>query len=1302
MLELRHRSVPLSAVLLILATSPALLRADDPPRTDFDWPKNSKDAAKFVESLPSTQPADLDAGQNVRLAWSLSRYEGRSADALRHLDAALKRDPHHYKAHELAGLIHASRGDDDRAASHFLELMTVDRPESALYFSVIDDLNTGVTFRNEYIRRLRAAIDDPAVGEPYRADLRWNLAFEYVGAGRLDEAKATFEAVGFWRDWMVIGPFDNERNAGFSQICGPESEIDYAKEYPGRDRPVRWQRLRNFERSGRISFYEIMYPQENTLAYALTFIHAPEDANVVFRFGAANAVKLWVNERLLLADDLDKSFSFDQYTVPARLHAGWNKLLVKVCERDGSWHLGLRITNPDGSLYRSAPDDDAAAKNDDGPLPIRKTPDDRADKNEPDFEFARGAYETFSERAKRNPRDPQTLYYLARAERATQRHEPAVATLEKLTRRTPRCAEHFRLLADAYEDDEKPDKQLAALKRALEIEPDDVAALVRLGQFYHHTEKREQAIEALDRAIKLNPRCIDARAVRQIVYEAKEWHEHAFRAARQLAADYPDVGGLARNYAERAVHMGYRALARRQFERAVECKHDDVTSRRALARLAEERGDIDGAAAQIRELLRGEPLESDARLALARLLARNERFDEALAECDVVSDICPENANAHRQRGAILQRMNRDEEALESWKLALRYNPDDRWLREYVEFLEPQAASLVSRYAVTDVQAADLIRRRVDPADFPKADAYELLDHLVTEINEDGSYTSLEHRIIQILNDNGREAFTSIRLRGSVSKILRAVVIQPDGSEVEATNVSQRGIAFGKLQVGSILRTVVQYRGSSTEWLSRHYTATFSFKDAYPKLRAEFILLVPKSRRIRYRVQGDSIRLEEQELALHRLYRWRADDVSMIEPERNRPPMADIAELVSVSTIEDWDEIARWEHALTKEAFVADDAVRRKAAELTQRAKSREEKIRALANFVSQKIQYRQDYGRLIMGIVPHKAGNVLAKEAGDCKDKAALLITMLREVGIPACYVTLRTYGSGRLHEELPSNQCDHAIVFVPDEDDPSRGIYIDGTADESGIDTLPWQDQGCRALVFSDDGKMTFHDTPVATAEASTSRLVLDTTLNTDGSAKISARWTAVGQWAILLRSSFKVTGMRERRLEQFANTYYPGAKLLGAKFSDLSDRDSPVEIEFEFTAPNVAEVSGRRLVVRPRQFLEMTRRYADRTERNYDVWLPYTNAVVYEERYRVPIEYKPVELPKPRTMKTDWIDVHCDVRRAGADVTLTKRVRFHRRLIPRDDYDALRKLCVDTDRLEREPVEFERAAPAGDENP
>ena len=88
-----------------------------------------------------------------------------------------------------------------------------------------------------------------------------------------------------------------------------------------------------------------------------------------------------------------------------------------------------------------------------------------------------------------------------------------------------------------------------------------------------------------------------------------------------------------------------------------------------------------------------------------------------------------------------------------------------------------------------------------------------------------------------------------------------------------------------------------------------------------------------------------------------------------------------------------------------------------------------------------------------IHGFMPYRVPEIVQRGFGDCKDKASLIYTMLREAGIDARIVLVRTRQNGAIDSEPASlSVFDHAIAYVP-----SLDLYLDGTAEHSGTRELP-----------------------------------------------------------------------------------------------------------------------------------------------------------------------------------------------------------------------------------------------------
>jgi tetratricopeptide (TPR) repeat protein len=146
---------------------------------------------------------------------------------------------------------------------------------------------------------------------------------------------------------------------------------------------------------------------------------------------------------------------------------------------------------------------------------------------------------------------------------------------------------------------------------------------------------------------------------------------------------------------------------------------------------------------------------------------------------------------------------------------------------------------------------------------------------------------------------------------------------------------------------------------------------------------------------------------------------------------------------------------------------------------------SRQATVAALVARLHKEVRYTGiEFGE--SKLQPQPAAEVLKRHYGDCKDKATLLVAMLRAAGIPANLALLDAGVGMDVRSDLPGmNQFNHAIVYVPAAG-TEPALWIDATAEFSAVGTLPYEDRGRNALIIA-DGTQALTTTPAARPEDS-----------------------------------------------------------------------------------------------------------------------------------------------------------------------------------------------------------------------
>ena len=176
----------------------------------------------------------------------------------------------------------------------------------------------------------------------------------------LGEAVNLVEHFGFLTSWKIVGPFDNRDFIGFKKSYPPEDKIDLSAKLEGQKGEVTWGDISTEHEFGIVDIAKSIAPHKGAVMYLTTEFNVEAARDVEFRFGTPNAWKLWVNGRLLFGrDEYHRGMGIDQYSVPAKLKAGKNVILLKLCqnEQEDSWaqryQIQLRICDSTGIAVKA-------------------------------------------------------------------------------------------------------------------------------------------------------------------------------------------------------------------------------------------------------------------------------------------------------------------------------------------------------------------------------------------------------------------------------------------------------------------------------------------------------------------------------------------------------------------------------------------------------------------------------------------------------------------------------------------------------------------------------------------------------------------------------------------------------------------------------------------------------------------------------------------------------------------------------------------------------------------------------------
>jgi len=559
----------------------------------------------------------------------------------------------------------------------------------------------------------------------------------------------------------------------------------------------------------------------------------------------------------------------------------------------------------------------------------------------------------------------------------------------------------------------------------------------------------------------------------------------------------------------------------------------------------------------------------------------------------------------------------------------------------------------------------------------------------------------------RVLTERGVDRFgqASIYYNPSIAiRDLRAAVVSPEGKRAEVrkqsifdgaafasyelySDTKHRSVSFAGASPGATLEYSYEEEVRNLFYLQGHLD--FPLQEEIAVQSKTLTVRAPASFGLSVSVRGapEYTREEDHGAVTHR---WRVHDVPALGAEDDMPPVEDVVPRVRVllkqivwgeRTIDtsNWNGIAHWQWDLARDRMEPSPEVAEKASALTGGLSDPAAKARRLYEFVQGKVSYVAiELG--IGGFQPHDNASVMRHSYGDCKDKATLLIAMLRSVGLRGDPVLILTRDEGLTDRESPSIAFNHVIVAMPGRD---GYLFMDPTSENTAFGDLPWTDQGANVLIVKEDGTGDLVQTPVFPAERNRTRWTVSASVGANGDLEGSYSLEAWGQE----RAEFSgfVAGTkpteREDALARFMTRICTGAVLLAQEVRPPSGPDEPIGIAIRFSVPRFLVRAGTMEIVSPHlvRFPSLTR-IAAAPSRMQAVFFDYLFNETSEVRLLLPPGRSVKKVPAGGAVEGPGLSAtttYAMDRFTDRNVLVVKRsVSVSRREIPAADYSAFRR--------------------------
>ncbi|HJQ38954.1 MAG TPA: DUF3857 domain-containing protein [Thermoanaerobaculia bacterium] len=364
------------------------------------------------------------------------------------------------------------------------------------------------------------------------------------------------------------------------------------------------------------------------------------------------------------------------------------------------------------------------------------------------------------------------------------------------------------------------------------------------------------------------------------------------------------------------------------------------------------------------------------------------------------------------------------------------------------------------------------------------------------------------------------------------------------------------------VEVGAVVEYVITTKGKSPI-PGAGTSGLFAFGRWVPVHRSRLVIAGPASIEPRIVNKADLKPVVEEKDGLRRI----TFETGRLEPWDEKMegyvPFDDADyKYIAFSTGPSWQHIAS-QYAQLVDKQIADSELQKLVKSTIGNATDRREIVARLLAAIQKDIRYA---GVEIAegSIIPRTPAAVLKNKYGDCKDKATLLVAMLRAAGIPAHVVLIRAGMDLDVHADLPGlGRFNHAIVRV-DGDTP---IWVDPTDEYARAGELPSQDQGRMVLIASAE-TTALTRTPELPSSVNRSTETRLYTLPEEGKSRVVEITETAGvndasarRWA----SGSDAKSYREAK-EDYVKSFYHAKSLGKLEVADAHDLTKPFRLSVE----------------------------------------------------------------------------------------------------------------------------------------
>ena len=606
----------------------------------------------------------------------------------------------------------------------------------------------------------------------------------------------------------------------------------------------------------------------------------------------------------------------------------------------------------------------------------------------------------------------------------------------------------------------------------------------------------------------------------------------------------------------------------------------------------------------------------------------------------------------------------------------------------------------------------DLVAGAGDAAKFPNDAQVIVFDSTLVDMQENGLTYVVMHNIVKVLTVKGAQDLSVIKYgydplsafiefrqvniykkNGNVISVdLKDIKDYPAPARAIYWGAREKMIAVGRLDPGDAIEVIIFKKGFTYALLQDdddkyippmrgHFYDIVNFFDTSPVREKVYTVSIPGSKTLQFQFYNGEAQVSSWIEKNKVVYTFSKKDMIPYKNEPRMVALSDVAPKLLLSTSPDWKTKSLWFFKVNEDfgSFESTPEIKTKVMEILQGAKSEQDSISRLTHWCADEIRYSGISMGCGEGFTLHKGAMTFTDRCGVCKDKAGMLITMLRAAGFKS-YPAMTMAGS-RI-DYIPADQFNHCVTVVK----LHTGKYklLDPTWVPFIRELWSSAEQQQQYLMGIPEGA-DLATTPLSDPSNHYIKIDGNTELMADGSLKGMFSIQAEGQSDAAVRGLLRNSPQSVwfQNIEKELLKLWPQAVVTKTDYTDpLNYRDGDEKISIEFSIRDFAMVNGKTLMFVPLSAAEIFKSFqgqlafdTDLAERKYPFRDRCSREVKIHETILLPSGCKAGRIPASAKAGGNAAAYSGNYQLKGNTLEFTSKSVFAKRIYEASDWPEFR---------------------------